>query len=483
MTRRLFPTLCVATLFALLGGQKSVIQAADHREAPIVSGLSQGDIGDVFAFLEPNDASRLVLAMDVNGFAVPASRGSYTFSTEFLYQFKIDNDGDLKEDVVIQFYFNLLGAAQQVVVLGPSRPQFTGAVAKLLSNAPKLEGDTEKVIGDPSGVQAFAGLTDDPFVFDAGQFHRILGGSQDLFREADLPVLGSLRGRSVRSDDTSGVDAFGGFNASMMVVSLPKSLVQGSSKIINVWGTVSRPDNEIAFRNGKFTQFERMGQAAFSTVFVPPAQRDAFNRAVPEDDVANFSHLIPDTLTTTDTDGTGNTIAGRAGLLSALELDGLPNGAPLTLPADFGNTNKDLLRVALLPDVIRLDLTLSPSEAAIGAFGLSNGRTPQIDEIDVAMRLLRQLADVKFPDGSGVAGSGPLGSRKALDCSTLPSCPDRRVLVVLQGTDFIKPDSEIASVFSSGNDRVFPDPYEFPFFASAHPLPGASGTVGFPEQE
>ena len=36
-----------------------------------------------------------------------------------------------------------------------------------------------------------------------------------------------------------------------------------------------------------------------------------------------------------------------------------------------------------------------------------------------------------LPVGSGLPGSGPLGMRKALDCSVLPACPDRRVLAVL----------------------------------------------------
>jgi hypothetical protein len=165
-----------------------------------------------------------------------------------------------------------------------------------------------------------------------------------------------------------------------------------------------------------------------------------------------------------------------------LGLTALPAGAPLLLPADFANTNKDLLRVALLPDVIRLDLDLPPNDLAIGQFGVANGRRPQDDQIDIELRLLRQLADVKFPDSFGVPGSGPIGTRVALDCSTLPSCPDRRVLVVLQGTDFIKPDADIPDVSASGNDRPFLT--AFPFLPDPHPLPGAPGTdPAFPPQE
>jgi hypothetical protein len=97
------------------------------------------------------------------------------------------------------------------------------------------------------------------------------------------------------------------------------------------------------------------------------------------------------------------------------------------------------------------------------------------------MRLGRQLADIKFPDGSKLPGSGTLGSRKALDCTVVPACPDRRILIVLQGTQFLKPDSQLGDLSSSGNDQ--PLLTQFPFLAAPHPLPGEAGTVGFPPQK
>jgi hypothetical protein len=224
-----------------------------------------------------------------------------------------------------------------------------------------------------------------------------------------------------------------------------------------------------------------MGQQAFNTVFGTAATKDTINNTVPADDVANYSSLIPDALTTTDNDGTGNTIAGRATVLNAVGVTSLPNGVPLLLPSTFANTNKDLLRVALLPDVLRLDVSLNPTDLAIGQFGLQNGRRPGDDVVDIALRLLRQLADVKFPTGSMLPGSGPMGSRAALDCSVVPACPDRRVLVVLQGTDFVKQDANLGDLSASGNDRSLLT--TFPFLGAPHPLPGDSGTVGFPAQQ
>jgi hypothetical protein len=321
-------------------------------------------------------------------------------------------------------------------------------------------------------------MRDDPFVFDVGQFFRILNGTQDVFRQIGT----SFRGRAVRADSTSGVDGFAGFDVTSIVLSLPKSMIRGSTSKVNVWATVSE---RIADRRGAgrvYSQFERMGQQGFATVFIPKgAPRDAQNAEIPEHDVANYSGLIPDALTTTDNDGTGNTVQGRADLLTALGLTTLPNGAPLLLPGSFGNTNKNLLRVALLPDVLRFDLDLpaGPPGQAIGQFGLQNGRRLDDPAIDIALQLLRQLADVHFP--SGVTGGGAVGSRVALECSAFPSCQDRRVLAVVQGTTFNKPDAQLTNFSIVGNDQPFLP--TFPYLALPHPLPGEPGTVGFPVQQ
>lgn len=450
--------------------------AADHREAPLVDGIPEGDITDVFLFTDPNDSTRVVMIMNVNPFSVPAELSSYALSPSLLYQFKIDNTGDAREDLVIQIVADVAGQGQTLRVYGPTAPSVTGSRNTLLGGTPSAQGTFGTVFGSATGVQAFVGMRDDPFVFDVGQFFRILNGTQDVFRQIGT----SFRGRAVRADGTSGVDGFGGFDVTSIVVSVPKSMLRGTTPMINVWATVSQPVPERRGGSTTFTQFERMGQQAFSTVFIPKgAPRDAENAEIPEHDVANYSGLIPDALTTTDNDGTGNTIAGRASLLTALGLTTLPNGAPLLLPGTFANTSKDLLRIALLPDVLRFDLDLvAPNDQAIGQFGIQNGRHLNDPAIDIALQLLRQLADVHFP--AGVTGGGPVGTRVALECSAFPACQDRRVLVVVQGTTFNKPDASLTDFTMVGNDMPFLT--QFPYIATPHPLPGEPGTIGFPVQ-
>jgi hypothetical protein len=311
-----------------------------------------------------------------------------------------------------------------------------------------------------------------------------LNNTQDLFRQ-----VGTFRGRSVRTDGSSGVDAFGGFDVTSIAVSVPKSMLRGASSRINVWATVSQRNSNSHDKDtrggreddddGLFTQFERMGQQAFATVFIPKPMRDAENAEIPEHDLANYSAFVPDALTIIDNDGTNNTIAARAGLLTTLGVTSLPNGAPLLLPANFQNKNKNLLRSALLPDVLRLDLELPAEDQAIGQFGLQNGRRLDDPSVDILLQLARQLSDLHLP--TPLPGSGPIGSRAPLECSNFPSCQDRRILVVLQGTDWIKPDNDIAHITTEGNDRPFLT--QFPYIATPHPVPGEPGTVGFPPQQ
>jgi hypothetical protein len=528
--RTLFVSVLLALVVTLPWGDS--VQSADHREAPLINQDPAADLSDVFVFLNPNDPSKVVFALAVNPFSVPGVRASYSFDPDVLYQIKLDNTGNGREDLVIQARFEGFESArdprcpaplggQFVTVLGPARPKRTGAVNdELGKKAPEVTGCTNQVITGPGGIRVFAGQRDDPFVTDPAQLNRILGGAEQVFRQVTSPILGPLDGRPV-VNGRSGFDTFGGFNISALLVEVPKSMVQGhwnrtrtylgNNTTIGFWGTTSRRQNIHKGRHewrdgrrhddddddkgsGPFVQIQRMGQTLIKTVFIPATQRDRYNRSAPEDDLADlrnlsvgpdargFSRFIPDALTSND--ATGNTIAARAGLLTALGVATLPGGAPL-LPglADLPNTDRHLIRRVIFPDVLRIDLSiLPPNDLVVAANGLQNGRRLDDDVTDILLRLARQLADVKFPDGSLVPGSGPLGTRRALDCSALPNCPDRRVLAVLQGTDFIEADADVEALANSGQER--PLLADFPFFAEAHPLPGnptpAPGTVGYP---
>src|SRR6478672_10959532 len=84
-----------------------LVWAADHAEAPLVESDQGADIADVYTFLDPNDNSRVILAMDVHGFIVPSENGNLGgFDPNVLFRFNIENTGDAAPDKFIYVSFD-----------------------------------------------------------------------------------------------------------------------------------------------------------------------------------------------------------------------------------------------------------------------------------------------------------------------------------------------------------------------------------------
>src|SRR6516162_2818286 len=83
------------------------VNAADHAEATLVAGDPAADIADVFAFLDPNDNSKVVLAMDVEGFVVPSELLNLSFfAPDVTFRFEIENTGDARPDEFLEVTFS-----------------------------------------------------------------------------------------------------------------------------------------------------------------------------------------------------------------------------------------------------------------------------------------------------------------------------------------------------------------------------------------
>src|SRR5437870_5012024 len=83
------------------------MRAADHAEAPGAAGDPGADIADVFAFLDPNDNSKVVLGLDVEGFVVPSELLNLSFfSSDVTYRFEIENTGDARPDQSLEVTFS-----------------------------------------------------------------------------------------------------------------------------------------------------------------------------------------------------------------------------------------------------------------------------------------------------------------------------------------------------------------------------------------
>lgn len=127
-----------------------VVIAADHHEADTAStDDASANLGDVYAF---HSDTRLTLIMTFDGYKLRAEQPSY--DPDILYTFHIDTNADHTPDVEIHTRFGQNSAGEwgmQVMGVPGLDEPLVGPVGEVISEA---------------GVQAYAGLRDDPFFFD-----------------------------------------------------------------------------------------------------------------------------------------------------------------------------------------------------------------------------------------------------------------------------------------------------------------------------
>jgi hypothetical protein len=235
---RLVPILAVGGLFAVLAAAGSLV-ASDHQDTPEVELSPRYDVNDVYAF-PAADPSRIALVLGTSSPLTPAGTPSARFGTKNkeLYQLKVDTNGDAVEDLVFQVTFTG-NHDQRVTLRGPYKPKTTGAQGNVLVGGKQIAGPVGHVLGDPKGVQLFAGPRDDPFFIDLEQFFRVLPDRRPS--TGPLSVL-PTPASSFRASGEA-VDFVRNFNDLAIVIELPVAMLSADGKHpgrFGVWGTTSR---------------------------------------------------------------------------------------------------------------------------------------------------------------------------------------------------------------------------------------------------
>jgi len=233
--------LAVAAAAAVLvtGAGIGVARASDHQDNPFVELNPAMDMTDVYAF-PGSSPDRIALVLNSWAFVTPAQASTTTFDPNLLYQFKIDNTGDAKEDRVIQVSFSGTGANQTVSVRGPVAPPVVGAMNNQIATAdPVVTGKINQTLGSTNGIQVFAGVREDPFFIDLEQFFRIVPDRKPS--TGPLAALPDAATASSFRTASAAVDFVKGFNVLSIVVEVPISqLTAGGTAKLGVWGTISR---------------------------------------------------------------------------------------------------------------------------------------------------------------------------------------------------------------------------------------------------
>jgi hypothetical protein len=314
--------------------------AADHLDAPGLTppgGDVRLDITDVYAFRSP--AGKSVLVMNVNGFTKPGKQATFAAAVpgvaatkRVTYNFRVDSNGDAKEDVVLGVRFGLpKGGVQTLALTRNGKTLVTGTTSAF--------GKVVRASGN--GVNVYAGVRDDPFFFDLDGFINILDPAKSF--------LGCKGARP---------DKFAKSNVSSIVVEIPNALLTSGKSMIGVWATTNRGA----------AQVDRMGRPAIATVFIPSnpfeakekSLKNTYNKAKPANDQARFRSEVVDSLTT----------------LFSLN-DKTDN------PADDKSKISGLADV-LLPDILTFDTAKSD--------GFLNGRRLADDVIDAELNLITEGA-------------------------------------------------------------------------------------------
>jgi hypothetical protein len=340
-------TLCKAALAATIAGAIFLSglpagRAADHGDGPLASVQRSADLGDIYAFLDPNDNTRLVVIITAQGFIVPGEAVNFSvFDHQLSYGINFETTGDAAPDQRIRIRFsrkrNAASDPQTATIRLPNGASFTAptTVSNLTGTSP-----VPVITTDPAtGVMFFAGEIDDPFFFDIPGFNRF--------------IASVLAGTPDPTQLQRGRDSFAGYNTLGIVLSLPVSL----------FGTVANNEIGIHARTARLDtqrQLDRQGIPAVNVALVPFPRKDAHNRASTEDDASGaFENDI-------------------VGTLQALGT----NQAGIDLVRQLAITRGDFLRLGLNVPNIGIDGGVNPQAA------FPNGRRLRDDVIDTILTVV-----------------------------------------------------------------------------------------------
>jgi hypothetical protein len=318
-----FAALLAALAFALLLAPTPPINAADHGDAPFSSQEREADIADLYAFLDPNDNTKMVIAVTHQGFIVPGEALNFGYYDPTIrFQIDIENTGDARADDTIVVSFGPRTSTsdpQMATITLPNGRTFMAPTtpASLSATAPTPTLTTDA----PSGVVFFAGVVGDPFFFDIPGFSRFVASA----RAGNLDPTTLQRGR----------DSFAGYNTMGFALSIPLTQLEFNGDVIG-FNVNSQVQSKVTIKNGtvrskgRFETIDRMGNPAVNVVLIPFAHKDEYNFATNADNANNvFTDDILDFLALFGTDDTS------IGILAGLAV---ANGDFLRINRTIANT-------------------------------------------------------------------------------------------------------------------------------------------------
>ncbi len=432
-----------AALLAGLLAAPAVVPASSHREAPAISEDPAVDDTDAYAFVSPEDPSKVVLIGNWFPAEEPSGGPNYfRFSDAARYQVNIDTDGALPvDDITYEFAFTTEtlvaeddadpGAGTFLAATGPitalESPNYNlrqyFSVTKVVNGVrgTTISRDTggRRLLSPPNNIGPFStpnyAQLADAAVYDLGDGVRVFAGQRDDAFFLDLgavfdglqlrPITGSLSGDNPArlGQPGGGRDALAGFNIHTIAIEVPiTALATTAQPVIGVYTSASRPTMRIRGEAGDtfsddYVQVSRLGFPLANELFGSiPTIKDRYNRSEPGDAfdrdvllprVQNpeltglFRALFPAAFTTMNLPPQDQ----RSDLVAAIFL-----GVPGLNQASANPAPADLLRLNTSLGAAKKPGANGYSRLGViggDTTGFPNGRRPWDDIVDIELRV------------------------------------------------------------------------------------------------
>ncbi|HEV8723085.1 MAG TPA: DUF4331 domain-containing protein [Candidatus Binatia bacterium] len=481
----------------LLGGLMAltsvspVAKAASHREAPLIALDPAADNTDTYAFRSWQDPSKVVFIMNVIPGQDPADGPNYfNFDDEVLYAVNIDNNQDGKaEDIVYEFRFKTenrpalgqlefplpyvgnpkIPVAQLQGITKLDGPGSEGLTRRQTYTVTEVRGKKrtelfkgQKLVAVPTnagpatfknyedlasqgiytdastGIKVFAGERAETFYIDLGA----------VFDTANLRRFPPLLSAAEDADDTKdpfGINRFSGINVNSIVIEVPisritldgKSVEQTSTPVIGTYASTARQkvkvlgDDGTAKTQGPWVQVSRLANPLVNELIIDTPFKDRWNSQEPEDE-AQFQEFYKNPSIAVALElifGVPVTTTPRTDLMSVF----LKYPGQSLSGNNCGNPCAELLRLNLKAPTTQPESQKRLGGLAGDAAGFPNGRRPNDDVTDIALRVVGGANYIAGLAGDGVNFLGGAPGAGVNDGPGYGAIPGNRLDVTVNG--------------------------------------------------
>ena len=458
--------LCRATAMSLsalmaLTTMTPLAHAASHREAPLIALDPAADNTDTYFFRSWQDPNKVVFIANVIPGQDPADGPNYfNFDDEILYAVNVDNNQDGKAaDIVYEFRFKIetrpisgqlefplpyvgnpsipVAAVQGITKLdgtgseGLTRRQtytitevrgkkrtelFKGQkLVTVPSNAgpatmPNYEDLASQgiYIDASTGIKVFAGQRAETFYIDLGAVFDTAN-----LRRKPLPLLTAAED----ADDTKdpfGVNRFSGTNVNTIAIEVPisritrdgKSVEQTTTPVLGMYASTARQKNKklngdgTTHLAGPWVQVSRLANPLVNELILNTSAKDLWNSQEPEDE-AQFQEFYKNP-----------SIALALQLIFGVPVPATPRTDLMSVFLKYpgqslngnncGNPCSELLRLNVKVQPTQPEQQKRLSLLAGDPAGFPNGRRPNDDVTDIALRVVGGTNYIAARAGDGV---------------------------------------------------------------------------------